>query len=423
MTHRLDILILNAAQVLTMRPDMGMDDTGDPEGAEIGVIRDGGVAIENGKIRDVGSSHLLAASYTADRIIDATGAIVTPGLVDPHTHLVFAGSRHVEFGMRMRGASYHQILAAGGGIHATVQATRAASLDALVATALPRLKRALGFGVTTVEVKSGYGLDVDTELKMLRVLEQLSTLQPVRIMPTYLGAHVVPLEHRKQRTRYVDMMVQEMIPEISQEGLATACDVFLDEGAFTRDEAVRILGTARDSGLDVKIHAGQFTDQGGPQLVAELNGLSADHLELISDAGIADMAAAGVVANLLPGAAFCLRDGFPDGRRMIDGGVRVAVATDNNPGTSRTENLPLMAAMGVTRMGLTCAEAWQAMTVNAAKAVGQERCLGAIAPGMTADLSIFLVEDFRIPLYHFGTNWVGAVLSAGKLVVEEPINE
>ena len=414
-----DFLITGAAQILTMDPKLGSATGDDPEAQELGVISNGAVAAADGKILDVGPTSLILEQYHSTKNIDASGAIVAPGLVDPHTHLVFAGSRHLEFGMRMRGATYHEILEAGGGIHSTVRATRLASLDELVEMALPRLATMLAFGVTTVEVKSGYGLDTDTEIKMLQAIRRLSDLQPVRLVPTYLGAHVVPLEHRGDRDVYLRQMTTEIIPEVAKEGLAQACDVFCDEGAFTLAESVEVLQAAVDSDLKVKMHAGQFTDQGGPQLVARLGGLSADHLELVSDEGIEAMAQAGVVANLLPGAAFSLRDHIPDGRRLIDGGVAVAVATDDNPGTSRTENLPLMACMAVTRMGLTSSEAWKSITVNSAKALGMEDSVGAITPGRYADLVIFSVPDFRAFLYHFGINHSATVIIDGRVVTGE----
>jgi imidazolonepropionase len=326
---------------------------------------------------------------------------------------VFAGSRHLEFGMRMRGATYLEILAAGGGIHATVAATRAAALEELVASALPRLARALSFGVTTMEIKSGYGLDVDTEIKMLEAVRLLGERQPIRVVPTFLGAHVVPKEHAAARQGYVDLLTGAVIPEVARRGLAVACDVFCDRGAFDLAEARAILEAGRAHGLRPKIHAGQFTDLQGPELIAELGGLSADHLEVISDAGAAAMARAGVVAVLLPGAAFSLRDTFPDGRRLADAGVRVALATDDNPGSSRTENLPLMASMGAARMGLTCAEAWRGVTVNAAAALGLEGEAGFLKPGRRADAVILSIPDFRSLIYHFGVNHSAAVLVGG----------
>lgn len=423
MASTVDILIINAAQVLTMDPNLTEQVSDDPEAAQLGVIANGAVALGEGKIAAVGPTPSIQENYAAKNIIDATNCIVTPGLVDPHTHLVFAGSRHLEYGMRMRGSTYHEILRAGGGIHSTVKATREAPLETLINLARPRLTNLLHFGVTTAEVKSGYGLDRETELKILKAIQKLDEQQPVRLVPTYLGAHVVPLEYREKRETYVSLITAEMIPAVAQEGLAEAVDVFLDEGAFTRAETTKILNAAQNNGLRVKVHAGQFTDQGGPELIAELGGLSADHLEVISDRGIEAMARAGVVANLLPGAAFSLRDHFPDGRRLIDGGVQVALATDDNPGTSRTENLPLMAAMGVTQMGLTAAEAWQGITVHAAKALGRHEQVGSLVPGMIGDVAIFSVPDFRAFLYHFGHNHTATVIINGKIAVSRNLTD
>ncbi len=419
MTKKIDLLVSNGAQVLTLNPDLATCDPKDTEAVALGVIIDGAVAVDGGVIVDVGPRERIAAKYNAEKTLDARGGMVTPGLVDPHTHVVFGGSRHLEFGMRAAGATYHEILAAGGGIHSTVRATREATEEELIELALPRLGTLMGFGVTTVEAKSGYGLDVDTELKVLRVIQKLSNMQPVRLVPTYLGAHVVPLEYKENRQAYVDLVAGEMIPKIAAGGLATGCDVFLDEGAFELEEARQILTAAKKHGLGAKIHAGQFTDKKGPELIAELGGLSADHLEQVSDEGVAAMARAGVVAVLLPGAAFSLGDHFPSGKRFIDAGVDVAVATDDNPGTSRTENLPLMAAMAVTRMGLSPSQAWKAITLTAARAIGLEQQIGSLAPKKSADLAIFKVSDFRIPLYHFGINQLRAVITAGEVATEE----
>ncbi len=414
----IDLIVHGASQLLTMDPRLAAVGDDDLEAARIGVIPDGALAIHGTDIVDVGSSEKILDSYRARKTIDARGCVVAPGLVDPHTHTVFAGSRHLEFGMRMRGESYLDILAAGGGIHSTVRATRDASLEDLVSLALPRLACALRFGVTTMEIKSGYGLALDAEIKILTAVKRLDREQPIRLVPTFLGAHVVPREFRDRRDEYVDLVVREMIPQIAGEKLAVACDVFLDEGAFTADEARAILVVASNHGMAPKIHAGQFTDQGGPGLLAELGGLSADHLEVVSDEDVEAMARGGIVANLLPGAAFSLRDSFPDGRRFADAGVPVALATDNNPGSSRSENLPLMASMGVARMGLDCAEAWQGITSNAALAIGMSDRVGSLVSGKKADLLLLSIPDFRAFLYHFGVNHTMAVIIGGKVIME-----
>jgi imidazolonepropionase len=413
-----DLIVSGAAQVLTMEPARSNAPEADADAREVGAILGGAIAVGGGRIVDVGVEERIRDTYRAAETIDADGGVICPGLIDPHTHAVFAGSRHAEFGMRMRGATYHEILAAGGGIHATVAATRGASREELVELALPRLARALRFGVTTMEIKSGYGLDLETEIKILEVVRILGERQPIRLVPTFLGAHVVPAEYAGRRRDYVELLTSRIIPEIAQRSLAVACDAFVDRGAFDIDEAREILAAARAHGLRAKIHAGQFTDCGGPELIAELDGLSADHLEVISDRGVEAMARAGVVAVLLPGAAFCLRDEFPSGRRLVDAGVRVALATDDNPGTSRTENLPLMASMGAARMGLTASEALRAVTCHAAAALGLEKEAGALAPGMRADLAILRIPDFRALIYHFGINHTAAVIVGGSVAAQ-----
>jgi len=416
MKKDIDLLIAGAAQVLSLDERQSACAKSDAEAAELGTIEDGAVAISAGRIVEVGRARELQAKYEPRERFDAKGGVVSPGLIDPHTHLVFAGSRHREYGLRLRGATYREILEAGGGIHSTVEATRAATEEELVELALPRLAAHRSFGATTIEVKSGYGLDVETELKMLRAIKKLGERQPVRLVPTYLGGHVVPREFLTRRGEYVRLMIEKVIPQVAGEGLAEACDVYVDEGAFSLGEGRLILEAASAAGLRPKIHAGQFSDQGGAELIAELGGLSADHLECISDQGIAAMARAGAVANLLPGAAFSLRSKFPNGRRLIDAGVKVAVATDDNPGTSRTENLPLLGAMAATQMGLTASEAWKAMTVHAAKALGKEASIGALKPGMLADIAIFSIPDFRVFLYHFGTNHLITTVIGGRII-------
>lgn len=413
-----DSIIVDAEQILTLSPAVTAGSESDPDIAELGVILDGAVAIRDGIVVDVGTTEKILDVYEGVKAINARDHVIAPGLIDAHTHAVFAGSRHLEFGMRMRGASYLDVLAAGGGIHSTVEATRAAPVEELVSQALPRLARALRYGVTTMEIKSGYGLDEKTEIKMLQAIRALNACQPVRLVPTYLGAHVVPREYENRRQLYIEQMTTQVIPHIARLGLASACDVFLDNGAYDIDEARVVLEAAVAHGLAPKIHAGQFSDQGGPELIAEMGGLSAEHLEQISPDGVAAMARAGVVANLLPGAALSLRDRFPDGRRFVDAGVAVALATDNNPGSSRTENLPLMATIGTTRMGLTCAEAWKGITVNASKALGISDEAGSIVAGRRADLLLLAIPDFRAFLYHFGVNHVALVMVRGVIATD-----
>lgn len=419
MKHPADILVVHAEQMLTMEPISRETDRTDRDGLDLGIIRDGAVAIQTGRILDVGSTDNILDAYDSNLIVDATDSVVAPGFIDAHTHMIFAGSREREFELRVQGHNYLDLLKEGGGIHATVRATRSASVDELIQLALPRLDRSLCFGVTTIEAKSGYGLDFENEVKILEVAKIIDELHPVRVVPTYLGAHAVPQEYRDNRAGYLRLMTDTVIPEIAKRKLALGCDVYLEDGAFTYEEAEEVLLAGDRYGLRPKIHAGQFSDKGGPELVARLKGLSADHLEHISADGLSAMAESGTVAVLLPGAALSLGDAFPNGRRFIDNGVDVAIATDNNPGTSRTENLPLMAALAVMRMGLSVTEGWRAITINAAKAVGLGDRLGAIQPGRNADIIVFSIPDYRALFYYFGINHAKLVIANGQIVKGE----
>ncbi len=403
----LDLLVEGAAEVFTA--------------TSAGALPDAVVGIHAGKIAWIGSRAGLAASdWTvgdATRRVDARGGLVTPGLVDPHTHLVFAGDRADEYARRATGTPYLQIAAQGGGIAATMRATRAASEETLVALARPRLDRLLGFGVTTAEIKSGYGLDFDNEIKMLRVIRALDATHPVRLVPTFLGAHTVPPDRRDDRAAYVREVCERMIPAVAGAGLATFCDVFVEQGAFDLDEAETVLRAGLAHGLLAKLHADQLGAGGGAELAARLGAVSADHLEHVSRAGIAALAAAGTVAVLLPGAALFLgQDDRPPARRLIEGGVRVALATDCNPGTCMTENLPLMLTLGMSRLGLSPTEALLAVTAHAAAAVGREAVAGSLQVGRPADLAIFGVPSHRHLPYHFGVNHTLCVLVDGRVV-------
>ena len=399
------VVVRGARQVATMPPERS---------AALGLIADGAVAIAEGRIAWVGPDADAGAWIGPDtEVVDAAGGVVTPGLVDPHTHLVFAGSRHQEYEMRLAGRPYLEILAAGGGILSTVRATRAASDDELGRLLGARLDRVLAGGVTTVEVKSGYGLGLDEELRLLGVARQVAKRHPVRVTTTLLGAHALPPEFRDRRAEYVQLVCARMIPEAARQGLADACDVYLEQGVFDRDEATAILEAARTAGLRRTLHAGQVHDLGGGELAALVGAAGADHLEELGDAGLEAMARAGVVATLLPGAALSLRGHFPSGRRLLDGGVEVALATDCNPGTSHTENLLLMATLAVSQMGLTIDEALRAVTCVAARAIGLGDEIGTLSPGRSADLVIWDVPDVRCLVYHFGVSHTALVLARG----------
>ncbi|HVV87664.1 MAG TPA: imidazolonepropionase, partial [Kofleriaceae bacterium] len=341
---------------------------------------------------------------------DVEGRLLTPGLVDCHTHAIFAGDRAREFGLRARGASYLEIAAAGGGIVATTGPTRAASDDELVRLTVARLAGARATGTTTMEVKSGYDLTVDGELRLLRLVARAARASPVQVVPTLL-CHVVPAERRGDRAAYVDELAARLVPAVAAERLATSVDVYCDDGAFTRDESARLLGAARACGLDVRAHAGQFTDQGAAELVASLGGRSVDHLEQVSAAGIAALAAAGTVAVLLPGACVQLRLPPPPVAALRAAGVRMAVATDLNPGSSLASSLPLQLWLATTHLGMTVEEAWLGVTRHAAAALGlADR--GVLAAGARADLVVWDVEDPAEVPYRYDRAQVGEVVIA-----------
>jgi imidazolonepropionase len=388
--------LANIGQLATCRAEGGQ--------GNIHVIPDAALVWDEGVIRWVGPERELPGDYRPVERIDAGGRLVTPGLVDCHTHLAFAGWRADEFERRILGRSYLEIARSGGGILSTVRQTRAASEDELVARAAGFLEQMLALGVTTVECKSGYGLDHDTELKLLRVYRRLAREQPVRLVSTFLGAHTIAPEFQDTRTGYVDLLVSRLIPAVAKEKLADCCDVFLEQSAFTADEARRILQAGQAVGMAAKLHADQLSAGGGAELAAELGALSADHLECISDGGIAALAEAGVVAVSLPLAALYLGHAPMPARRLIQAGVPVAVATDFNPGTAPSYHLPLALTLACTLQRMTPAEALKGATLYAARAVGRERAVGSLEPGKLADLALIDAPDVNQWLYHFRPN-------------------
>jgi len=373
------------------------------------------LAVQEGRVAWVGREDALPEPYRSRSKYDLGGRGVVPGLVDSHTHLVWAGDRLEEYAQRARGASYAEILAAGGGIHATTRATRAANEDELLALARKRARSFLKTGVTTLEVKSGYGLEPEHELKMLRVVRRLTEAEPQRFAPTLL-AHVVPSGWN--RDSYVEMWVRELIPEVARTGLANALDVFVDREAFTLAEAERLWQAALEHGLDIKAHAEQLTHTGAARLVAELGGLSADHLERATPPDWAALAKHGTVGTLLPGAALLLRQPFPGARAMWDAGVTVAVASDHNPGSSPFYNLWLALQLAVALGRLTLEEALQAGTAHAARALARPQ-LGRLEPGSAADFVVVDSPHALEPLYRWGETPVHAVYVAGKPALAE----
>lgn len=360
--------------------------TNDPDhGGLLGVIADGAVVAKGEQITWVGRTEDLPKDIETVQHVDAGGAAVVPGFVDAHTHVVFAGERSDEFAMRMAGSSYEEILASGGGIYSTVEATRAASLADLVSASAPRIDHMLTSGTTTAEVKSGYGLDVDTEMKMLEAITVLADLAPIDLVPTFLGAHVVAPEFRDRRSEYVDLVAGPMLERAAP--LAAFIDVFCDDAAFTVEETRLIVGAGREHGLGVRLHVDQLSRSGGTALAAEVGAVSADHVDHATDDDLAALASAGTVAVLLPGVSYSMRTPPPDARRVWDGGVAVAIATDCNPGTGYIETMPFIISLAVVTSGLTPAEAVWAATKGGALALGlNDR--GVVAPGMLADMVI-----------------------------------
>jgi len=385
-----------------------------PGGVAYGAIEDGAMAIRDGRIAWVGRRADMPA-VSARETHDGGGRWATPGLVDCHTHLVFGGDRAQEFEMRLGGATYEQIAQAGGGIRSTVAATRASTLDALIASARPRLAALAREGVTTVEIKSGYGLDIETELRQLRAARRLGAEGTVRVATTFLGAHALPYEFQGRQSDYVDLVAGPMLDAVAAEGLADAVDCFAERIAFTPDETARLFAAARARGIAVKLHADQLSDQGGAALAARFGALSADHLEYTSEDGVAAMAAAGTVAVLLPGAYYFLRETkLPPIDALRRHGVAIALATDANPGSSPLLSPLLVMNMAATLFRLTPEEALAGLTRNGARALGLQAQLGTLEVGKIADVALWDIERPAELVYWIARNPLHAVLRAGR---------
>ena len=349
-------------------------------------------------------------------IVDAQGAVITPGLVDSHTHLVFAGDRAEEFHLRRSGVSYGELLAQGHGILTTVNATRKANTEILLELAKARIDVLRRYGTTTVEIKTGYGLDKITEEACLRIINNLNALEEssvypqsqVRVVPTFLGAHVVPPEYRDRRADYVNLIIDEMLPSFV--GLARFCDVFCEREAFSNEECRRTLTKAKELGYQLKIHADQLSPSGGAALAAELGAVSADHLDYASDADLDALRDGGVVATLLPGCSFTLRSPYPPARRLLDRGLHVALATDFNPGTSYCENMQMILELAMSSMGMSLEEALTAATINGARALALEDQIGSLEVGKRCELALWSIKNYQEIGYHFGTNLIQSVL-------------
>jgi imidazolonepropionase len=406
-----DLLVVNASELLTLagpeRPRAGL------EMRDNAAVRNGAAALDGGVVVETGETREIVRKYRGRNTVDAAGSLVMPGFIDPHTHLVFAGSRESEMEMRLFGAGYLDILKQGGGIHATVEATRKASPSQLLEWSRRRIGRMLAHGTTTVEIKSGYGLDPVAEEKILDIIGYLRRDGRVDVVATFLGAHAIPSS--VTREDYIHWLVNDAIPRFRDK--AEFCDVFCEDGAFTTDESERILQSAKDSGYKLKIHAGQFNDLGAVRMAADLGADSADHLDHVSSGQLDRMREKGMVAVLLPGASFFLgSDAYPDYRRFAEHGVPVALATDFNPGSCPCFSMQMMIALAVLKMGMTAGEAVTAATINSAWALDRGRSMGSLEPGRQADLIVLNVEAAAQIPYYFGTNLVRTVVKRGKVV-------
>jgi len=416
--EKADLLIVNANELVTLGGNNQKPRTG-KQMLDLGIMRNGALAVKDGTIAAVGSTPEITKVYKAENVVSASGKTVLPGFIDPHTHLVFAGSREDEFQMRVEGAPYMEILDAGGGILKTVRETRRASVEKLVENGTETLNAMLEHGTTTVEAKSGYGLTTKDELKILEAIQRLNEMHTVDLVPTFLGAHAVPPEFSNSPEDYVSLIISEMIPKVAGKGLAEFCDVFCERGVFTLDQARRILVAGKNSGLKPRVHADEISLLGGTELAASVGAVSADHMLFSSDKGIKAMADKGVLATLLPAAAFSLMSGrYADARKMISSGVPVALGTDFNP-SCWVENQQLVIAFACHFMKLTPAEAITAATINAAHAVCRAGEIGSLEVGKKADMIVLDVPNHKFLGYRFGVNLVDKVIKNGRLVVDK----
>ncbi len=411
------LAVLNAAQLVTLagpkRPRVG------GELSELAIIPNGGMLVRDGVVVATGTSEEIAGQLPNDiEVVDARGCVVLPGFVDAHAHPVFGGNRLDEFELRARGATYEEIAASGGGIRSTVRKTRAASESELLAQAQKRADWALRCGTTTMEAKSGYGLSLEEELKILRVIRRLGETTALEVVPTFLGAHAIPEEFRDRSGEYADCVVNEMLPSVVREKLAEYCDIFCERGYFDLAATRRILGAARSAGLKLRMHADQLTNSGGAALAAELGAATADHLEQTEEEGIVALQKAGVQPVLLPGSVYALGHvRYPKARAMIEAGLAVVLATDLNPGSSPTASIPMVLSLAATQMKMTPAEGVSATTINAAYSLGRGEKIGSLEAGKRANFSIFDCADYREIAYWFGVPQTHSVYVRGSRVI------
>ena len=412
----MQLLIKNIHQLVTVRAD------GDPSRSglsmqDVGVLERADVLIEDGLFRWIGPTGTLKSTLKEDAdVLDATGIVALPGFVDSHTHLLFGGTREHEFAMRVEGKTYQQIAEAGGGILSTVKDTRAATKKELKKTASKRLDAMMQHGTTTVEIKSGYGLDEDSEIKMLEAIHELSEEHFMTIVPTFLGAHAIPPEYSTNPDEYVRIICERLLPYVAKRDLAKFCDAFCESGYFSIEQTRRILLKAQSLGIRSKLHADQLSQTGASKLGAELKAVSVDHLEQIDDAGIDALKESGSIATVLPGVSFFLHYGYPPARRIIESGVPLAIGSNFNPGSCMSFSMPLMMTIACTQMNITIEEAITASTLNGAAALGLSDIVGSVEVGKQADVILYNVSDYRQIPYFFGTNLVNKVIKKGTIL-------
>jgi len=418
------ILIKNANEVITLKNNIRGPRTKE-QMREITIVENGSILIEKDRIVAVGAFEQLEVDFPElvkkATTIDASGKVVMPGLVDCHTHLVHGGTREEEFNMRLKGSTYMEIMNAGGGIHATTKRTRETSFDDLYEKTRHHLDIFLKHGVTTVEAKSGYGLDWETEKKQLEVAKKLQATHDMDVISTFMGAHAVPRDYKGREDEFVDVLIQDMLPKVAELELAEFNDVFCEKGVFTPEQSERILEAGKALGLTPKIHADEIEPYKGAELAVEVGAISAEHLLVASDEGIQKMAEAGTIAVLLPGTAFFLRAPFARGRLMIDEGVPVAISTDFNPGSSPTMSLPFIMNLACMHMGMTLEEVLTATTINAAYAVNRGEQIGSLEVDKKADVIILDVANYKQLQYFYGMNHTNTVIKNGQVVVRNGI--
>ena len=409
----MNLLIKNIKQLITVNSN-GMPFKSGKEMRNLDVIENATVLVENGLFKWIGRNEEFTQTMDENvDVIDASDLIGLPGFVDSHTHLLFAGTREDEFALRVEGKTYQEIAQTGGGILSTLQATRTATKKELKKLARRHLDVMLTEGTTTVEIKSGYGLNEKDEIKMLDAINDLAEECLMDIVPTFLGAHAVPPEFKDNSNGYVDLICARMLPYIAQRNLAKCCDAFCEEGYFSLEQCRRIFQTAKSLGMSIKIHADQFTQCGASKLAAEMGALSADHLDHIDDGGIEAMKQSGTIATLLPGVSFFLHNDYPPARKIIDAGIPLTIATNFNPGSCMSYSMPMMMTIACTQMSISPEEAITASTLNGAAALGLSKKLGSIEVGKQADIVLYNIPNYRYLVYHYGTNHVAKVIKHG----------